>query len=58
MAKKPRWKRKPCGCVKTTLNIGRVVIRCPKHRGKPAKSGWVLCYWDADGIVRREAERA
>lgn len=49
---KPKWERKPCGCVKTNLSIGRAMIRCPKHRGKPSKR--VLCYFE-DGIVRREA---
>lgn len=48
-----RWKRKPCGCVKTTLSIGKVVIRCSRHRGKPSKR--LACYFDEQGIVQREA---
>lgn len=51
---KPRWDRKPCGCVKANLSCsGRVMIRCMKHRGKPSKRA--LAYFDADGIVRKEA---
>lgn len=51
---KPKWERKPCGCVKAELPAaGRVMIRCGRHRGKPSKRE--LCYFDADGIVRREA---
>lgn len=55
MAKKRKlkWDQKPCGCVKTTLSIGRVVIRCPRHRGKASKKR-MLCFWDAEGIVQRE----
>lgn len=52
---KSKWKRKPCGCVKTTLSIGPVLVRCVKHRGKPAKDGRVLCYFDDDGQVRQQA---
>lgn len=50
---KPRWDKKPCGCVKTNLSIGRVMIRCTKHRDKPSKRA--LCYFDEDGIVRRDS---
>lgn len=56
MAKKPRtpeWDKKPCGCVKTELSIGKVLIRCSRHREKPYGGKRVLCYWD-DGMVRRE----
>lgn len=56
MAKKRKteWERKECGCVKTNLpRSGRVMIRCTKHRGKPSKRE--LAYFDADGIVRKEA---
>ena len=50
------WKRKPCGCVNTRLpRSGKVAIRCERQRGKPAKKGRRLCYFDADGIVRAEA---
>lgn len=48
---KPKWERKPCGCVKTVLQGERVMVRCLKHAGKPSKR--VLCHFDADGIVRR-----
>lgn len=54
MAKKarpPAWDRKPCGCVKTELGIGKVVIRCDRHRGKPSKKR-LVCYFDEHGIVR------
>lgn len=52
---KPRWNRKPCGCVNTRLpSFGKVAIRCERHRGKPAKKGRPLAYLDANGIVRRE----
>lgn len=56
MAKKRRtkWRRKACGCVKATLSVGPVLVRCTKHRGKPAKDGRVLCYFDGDGLVRPE----
>ena len=56
MAKKPRtpeWDKKPCGCVKTELSIGKVLIRCARHREKPYGGKRVRCYWD-DGMVRRE----
>ena len=50
MEKKPK-----CKCWKTKLPLsGRVVVRCEKHRGKPSKSGRLVCYFDEDGIVRRE----
>jgi hypothetical protein len=54
MAKKRKfkWDRKPCGCIRTKLSVGRVVIRCTRHRGKPAK-GRILAYWD-EGQVRLE----
>lgn len=55
--RKPKWERKPCGCVKTELSIGKVLVRCTRHRGKPSKSGRVLCYFDDAGIVQREDER-
>jgi hypothetical protein len=53
MAKKraPNWDRKPCGCIKTELSIGKVVVRCERHRGKPSKR--IVLYWD-EGQVRRE----
>ena len=51
---KPRWNRKPCGCVKTELpRAGKVAIRCAKHRGKPSKR--TLAYFDEAGCVRVEA---
>lgn len=58
--RKPKWERKlSCECVKADLpKSRRVVIRCAEHRGKLSKSGRVLCYRDADGIVRREAPPA
>lgn len=54
--RKLKWKKEPCacGCVKTELAIGRVVIRCTRHRGKPSKGGRIVCYFDDDGIVQRE----
>lgn len=49
---KPKWNRKPCGCVKAELPLsGRVMIRCRRHRGKASKR--LLAYFDDDGIVRR-----
>lgn len=53
-----KWKRKDCGCVKTTLsvgNVGKVVIRCGRHLGKPSKRRAVLHWQDIDGtmVVRR-----
>ena len=56
--RKAKWERQTsCRCTKADLpRFGRVLIRCETHRGKPAKSERVLCYWDADGIVRREDE--
>ena len=50
---KPKWERKPCGCVKTQVSMGKVMVRCIKHRGKPSKSGRLLAHFDDDGIVRR-----
>lgn len=48
------WDKKPCGCVKAKLErAGGVIIRCPQHRGKPSKSGRLLCYWD-EGLVHTE----
>ena len=47
---KPRWDRKPCGCVKANLKAGKVMIRCTQHRGKPCK-GRVLCYFGEHGQV-------
>ena len=47
---KPKWNRKPCGCVKANLSAGRVMIRCERHRGKSSKR--VLAHWE-DGMVRR-----
>lgn len=52
--RKPQWERKPCGCVKTRLSVGRVLVRCRKHRGKPTDSGRLLCYFDDDGLLKRE----
>ncbi len=47
------WKRKSCGCVKTTLpRAGKVAIRCDRHWGKPAKKGRVLAHFE-EGMVRR-----
>lgn len=48
------YKRKKCGCVNAVLTIGPAAIRCARHRGKRAKKGRALCYFDSDGIVRRE----
>lgn len=55
MAKKRKsnWERKPCGCVKTTLSIGRVLVRCTKHRDKRYSGSRVLCYFEDDGRVTR-----
>lgn len=51
---KAKWERRECGCVKANLPLsGRVMIRCSRHRGKPSKR--TLAYFDADGIVRKEA---
>jgi hypothetical protein len=51
------WKRKACGCVNSYLaSAGPVSIRCARHRGKRAKKGRALCYFDSEGIVRREHE--
>jgi hypothetical protein len=55
-AKTPAWDRKPCGCVKTKLpRVGKVLIRCERHREKPYKGKRVLCYWDDSGLVQRKA---
>ncbi len=52
---KVRWKSKPCGCVNTrSPGIGKMTIRCSRHRGKPSKKGRLLCYFDEAGIVRLE----
>lgn len=56
--RKLKWKKEPCGCVKTELAIGPVVIRCTRHRGKPSKAGRIVCYFDDDGIVRRDDDDA
>ena len=49
MEKKPK-----CKCRKLDLpRAGKVVIRCTEHRGKPSKKR-LVCYIDADGLVRRE----
>lgn len=51
--RKPEWKRRKCGCVKTELpSVGKVVIRCDRHRDKPSKKR-VVCYFDDQGIVRQ-----
>lgn len=51
---KPKWERKPCGCIKTDLpRAGKVMVRCTKHRGKPSKR--TLAYFDPDGIVKLES---
>lgn len=53
--RKPEWNRKDCGCVRTELpSVGKVLIRCARHREKPYAGKRVLCYWGDDGIVRRE----
>ena len=55
-AKSPPWDRKPCGCVKAKLpQVGKVLIRCERHRDKPYKGKRVLCYWDDSGLVARRA---
>lgn len=51
--KPAEWERKPCGCTKAKLSIGKVVVRCERHRGKPSKKR-KLCYWE-EGQVRLEA---
>lgn len=52
--RKPEWERKKCGCVKTELpSVGKVLIRCARHRDKPYDGKRVLCYWDDSGIVQR-----
>ncbi len=51
---KPRWNKKPCGCVKTELSVGKAVIRCTRHRGKSSKR--TLLYLDEAGIVRAEGQ--
>lgn len=52
----PKWNRRPCGCVKTSLpKAGKVLIHCSKHRGRPEKEGRLVCYFDDDRIVRVEA---
>jgi hypothetical protein len=48
-----RWDKKSCGCVKTKLpSVGKVVIRCERHRDKPSKKR-LVCYFDEQGIVQR-----
>lgn len=48
-------RKQKCKCLKMNLpKSGRVVIRCPEHLGKPSKSGRMVCYIGADGIVRQE----
>lgn len=44
---KPKWDKKPCGCVKTVFQGEHVMIRCSKHDGKPSKR--VLCHWEDVG---------
>jgi len=47
-----RWKRKECGCVKAYLPImGKVAIRCERHRGKESRKR-LVCHFE-DGMVRR-----
>jgi len=47
-----RWQTKPCGCVKALLPImGKVLIRCDRHRGKRSKKR-LVCHFE-DGMVRR-----
>jgi len=49
---KPKWERQSCGCVKANLSrAGKLMVRCPKHRGKSSKR--TLAHFDEDGIVRR-----
>lgn len=56
---KTKWKRKKCGCIVTELrNAGPVVIQCEGHRGTPDKKGRTLCFFDEEGIVRREGDVA
>ena len=46
------WKRRECGCVKADLpRLGRIMIRCKRHRGKPTKKR-LLCHFE-EGMVRR-----
>jgi hypothetical protein len=52
MASLTRWERKECGCVKAYLPImGKVAIRCERHRGKPSRKR-LVCHFE-DGMVRR-----
>jgi Meiotically Up-regulated Gene 113 (MUG113) protein len=57
---KPKWEKEVCGCITANLpRAERIIIRCEKHRGKPAKKGnRDVCYFDADGILRSEAAEA
>lgn len=57
---KPKWDKEVCGCVTANLpRSERIIIRCQKHRGKPAKKrNRDVCYFDADGMVRSEAAEA
>lgn len=51
---KTEWKRKRCGCTKTTLpNAGKVLIRCARHRDKSYDGKRLLCFWDENGIARQ-----
>lgn len=52
MDERVTWKRKKCGCIRTTLSIGPVWIRCDRHRGKPSKKR-IVCHFDEDGVVTR-----
>lgn len=45
-----RWERQKCGCIKTELSIGKVLVVCSCHRKKKTKR--TLCHFDDDGIVR------
>ena len=47
-----------CKCRKMNLpRVGKVIVRCAEHRGKPSKKR-LVCYLDDNGIVRREAPQA
>jgi hypothetical protein len=49
------WQQEKCGCIKATLpRSGKVRIRCHAHKGKPAKKGRLLCYFDDNGQVRSD----
>lgn len=52
--RKPAWDKKSCGCVKTKLpSVGKVLIRCERHRHEPYEGKRTLCYWDESGIVTK-----